>query len=167
MTIPGRLDAPRVVHDLFAHRAVPRAFLRDPAPIMGILASDGMRFLAGMLDILDAEVDPSERIDRSAIGLACYPLRDDAFAAVVTMPPPLRVFEAWFVGLVARFGDAPVARAFALELAGPPGPDAPTKICEWDAEGRFTVVADDGCPPDVSSFVTEIERLAVSPASEN
>lgn len=160
MTSSGRLDEPRVVHYLFAHRAVPRAFLRDPAPVMGILASDdGMRFLAGMLDILDAEVDTSERIDRSAIHLACYPLREEAFAAVVTMPPPLRVFEAWFVGLVARFGDAPVARAFALELAGPPGHDSATKICEWDAEGKFVVVEDDGCAPDVSTFVAAIEGL--------
>lgn len=162
MSSPTPPSEPRVSHYLFAHRAVPRAFLRDPAPIMGILGSeDGMKFLSGMLDILDAEVDPNERFDRASLRLTCYPLRGDAFAAVVTMPPPVRVFEAYFVGLVARFGEAPLARAFALELAGPPGPGAPTKICEWDTEGRFEVVDSDGCAADASAFVEAIERIAL------
>src|SRR5687767_13528283 len=122
---------PRTAHYLFAHRAVPRAFLRDPAPIMGILGSgDAMAFLGGMWDIIDREVTDEPRIDRAGLAVDVYELPHDIFVALVTMPSPQRVLEAFFVGLAARLDTDPFARALSLDLAGPPGPQPLVGILE-------------------------------------
>jgi hypothetical protein len=164
---PMRVDPPpsepRVGHYLFAHRAVPRAFLRDPAPIMGILGSkDAMSFLGGMWDIIDREVEPQERIDRQGLAVDCYELSHDVFVAMVTMPAPQRVLESFFVALVARLEGDTFARALTLDLAGPPGSDPLVGILEWDAEGNRTLL-DATSKPEASAFVDAIEALIAKP----
>ncbi len=150
---------PRVAHYLFAHRAVPRAFLRNPPAILGILGSDdGMRFLEGMWEVMNDALQPHERIDDHPLALRCYALPDDVFVAMVTMPPVHRVFEAYFVACVARLERDPFARAFTLDLAGVPGDEHDTGILEWDAEGNHTVLAP-RCAPSAAAFVDTLEAL--------
>jgi hypothetical protein len=154
---------PRVGHYLFAHRAVPRAFLRDPAPILGILgSSDAMAFLSGMWDIIDREVEPEQRIDRRGLAVDVYELQHDVFVAMVTMPPPQRVLEAFFVALVARLESDTFARALTLDLAGPPGADPLVGILEWDAEGNRTLL-EPTSKPEASAFIDVIEALIAKP----
>jgi hypothetical protein len=153
---------PRTGHYLFAHRAVPRAFLRDPAPIMGILGSpDAMTFLGGMWDIIDREVDEPP-VDRRGLSIDHYELSDDVFVALLTMPPPQRVLEAYFVALAARLEGETFARAFTLDLAGPPAPGADVGILEWDADGNRQL-RDASCTADAAAFVDAIEGLLAKP----
>ena len=159
MSVPTPPSEPRIGHYLFAHRGVPRAFLRDPAAITGILSSDdAMPFLSGMWDVIDREVPPAEKIDRSALAVDCYELGDDVFVVLITMPPAQRVREALFVGLAVRLEGDTFARAFTLDLAGPPGADPLLGILEWDAEGNFELL-EPTCGPDASAFVDTIEAL--------
>lgn len=160
MTTPPAPDEPRVAHYLYAHRALPRTFLRNPAAILGILGSDdAMKFLSGMWDVIDAELEPGERLDVRGLAHHFYELKGDVFASVVTLPPPARVFEAYFVAMVARLeGEHTFARCLSLDLAGVPGPDALTGILEWDAEGHHELRSE-GCRPERSAFVDAIENL--------
>lgn len=142
---------------------MPRAFLRDPAPILGILGSaDAMPFLSGMWDIIDREIENEPRIDRSGLAVSFYELPDDIFVALITMPPPQRVLEAFFVALVARLEHDNFARALSLDLAGPPGPDPLVGILEWDAEGKRTLL-EPTCEPEPSAFVDAIEAIVAKP----
>ncbi len=150
---------PRTGHYLFAHRAVPRAFLRDPAPIMGILGSDdAMTFLGGMWDIIDRELEDEPPVDRQGLALDHYELPGDVFVALLTMPTPQRAMEAYFVALAARLEGETFARAFTLDLAGPPGPEALVGILEWDAEGNRRL-HDASCTAHAAAFVDAIEGL--------
>lgn len=161
MTVPPAPSEPRVAHYLYAHRAVPRAFLRNPPAILGILGSkDAMEFLSGMWRVLDRELEPQHRLPATGLSVSCFELADDIFAAVVTMPPPQRVFEAFFVGCCARLeGEAPFARAFTLDLAGPPVPHPQTGLLEWNAEGEHELLETPGTEPDLTAFTDAIERV--------
>jgi hypothetical protein len=131
-----------------------------------------MRFLDGMWDVLDRELEPDPRSTPHTLELACYVLPSDVFVALVTMPPPQRVLEAFFVALVARLeGASAFARCFTLDLARAPSPGmttprggdthAPTGILEWDMRGQHTLVKE-SVAPEASCFVEAIERLIES-----
>ncbi len=154
---------PRVAHYLYAHRAVPRAFLRSPAAIMGILGSDeGPIFLSGMWDVMDEALQPGERVKDTRVELACFALDRDVFIALVTMPPVTRPLEAYFVACAARFeGEgAPFARAFTLDAATTPGDPDDTGILEWTAEGEHTLI-EPRCGIDASAFVDTLEAFVL------
>lgn len=160
------VDAPRVHHDLFSHLALPRTFLRDPAVIMGILASkDAMEFLRGMWGVIEKELEPAQRLSVEGLRLEHYSLEDDVFVAMVTMPPATRFREALFVALVARLAEPRVERCLSLELVGPPGPDAPTAICEWSSEAQPKLIDEKGCAPTAAAFADAVERIVRKPAS--
>jgi hypothetical protein len=92
----------------------------------------------------------------------CYELEHDIFLALVTMPAPKRVLEAFFIGLAVRLeGSDTFARAFTLDLAGPPGADALVGMLEWDAEGKRELLQPT-CKPEPSAFADAIEALLTS-----
>ncbi|MGH1342747.1 MAG: hypothetical protein ACRBN8_14395 [Nannocystales bacterium] len=155
---------PRVAHYLYAHRAVPRAFLRNPAAIMGILGSDdGPVFLSGMWDVMDEALQPHERVEDTRVELECFALRGDIFVALVTMPPVARPLEAYFVACAARFegNGATFARAFTLDAATTPGDPDDTGILEWTAEGERSLL-EPRCALDGSAFVDALEEFLVA-----
>lgn len=145
-------------HYLFAHRAVPRAFLQDPAPVMGILASDdAMKFLEGMWAVLDRELEPEHRVDSRGLALEHYQLDSDVFVGLIVMPPPEGGLEAYFVAVVTRLeGDDPFARCFTLDRIPELDPDA--AILEWNTEGKHQVRRDT-CGPTRESFLDAIEEI--------
>ncbi len=162
MSGPSAPGEPRVAHYLYAHRAVPRAFLRNPAAILGILSSeDGMEFLTGMWGVLHGELEPGQRLRDTSIKLEHFSCEDSIFISLVTMPPPLRVFEAFYVGLAARLEGDQFARAFTLDRATPAGVPVETGILEWDAEGQHTI-CEATCAAEASSFVDAVEALVTS-----
>lgn len=149
---------PRMGHYLFAHRAVPRAFLREPAAIMGILASDdAMAFLTGMWDVLAAEIEPDERASKEGLAIEHYSFDDDVFVAMVVMPPPEGGLEAHFVAAVARLeGEHAFARCFTLDRIPELDPNA--AVLEWTTEGKYEIRRD-GCPPTREALLDAIEDL--------
>lgn len=164
MAIEPAPGEPRVAHYLYAHRAVPRAFLRNPPAILGILSSDdGPRFLAGMWDVMHDALQPHERVTDTTVALECFALQRDIFIALVTLPPVARPLEAYFVACCARFeGEgSPFARAFTLDAASTPGDPDDTGILEWNAEGERTL-HDARCPPNASDFIDTLEALLLS-----
>lgn len=162
MPAPTPQPEPRVAHFLFAHRAVPRAFLRNPPAILGILGSaQAMEFLVGMWDVLCGELEPPQRLPSEGLAVHCYELNNDVFAALVTMPPPQRVFEAFHVACCARLeGEHPFARAFTLDLAGEQTDAEPLAgIMEWNAEGEHELLGEVPAGVDPSSFTDAIEAM--------
>lgn len=162
MSGPPAPGEPRVAHYLYAHRAVPRAFLRNPPAILGILSSDdGMEFLTGMWGVLHGELEPAQRLTNTSITLEHYPCANGVFISLVTMPPPLRVFEAFYVGLAARLEGNQFARAFTLDRATPAGLPLETGILEWDTEGKHTI-CEASAAAEPSSFVDALESLVTT-----
>lgn len=153
---------PRVAHYLFAHRAVPRSFLRNPPATMGILGSEqAMEFLTGMWQVMDDALAPEDRVEDRTIELECFALQQDIFVAVVTMPPVKRPLEAFFVACAARLGEPAFARAFTLNAASDPTDDFATGLLEWDAEGERTVL-EAHCPPERSALVDTLEAILLA-----
>ena len=119
-----------------------------------------MEFLSGMWGVLDRELDPQDRLPATGLSVSCFELADDVFAAVVSMPPPQRVFEAFFVACCARLdGEATFARAFTLDLAGPPTAHPLTGLLEWNAEGEHELLDTAPIEPDLTAFTGAIERV--------
>ena len=158
MSEDSRSVPPRMGHYLFAHRALPRAFLRDPVPMMGILASeDAMAFLSGMWDVLAQEIDPKERVSPDGLAVEHYSYEGDVFVTLVIMPPPEGGLEAWFVAGVARLeGENVFARCFTLDRI--PELDPSAAVLEWDTQGQHQIRRD-GCAPTREAFLDAIEEI--------
>jgi hypothetical protein len=162
VTEDPRSIPPRMGHYLYGHRALPRAFLRDPAAVMGILASDdAMAFLSGMWDVLAQEIDEKERVSPDGLAIEHYSLQGDVFIALVIMPVPQGGLEAWFVAAVARLeGENTFARCFTLDRIPELDPNA--AVLEWDTEGKHEVRLH-ACPPSREAFLDAIEDLVNQP----
>jgi hypothetical protein len=165
VTDEPRSMKPRMGHYLYAHRAVPRAFLREPAAIMGILASDdGMEFLSGMWDVLAREIEEKERVSPEGLALEHYTFEGDVFVALVVMPPPTGGLEAWYVAAVARLeGEDAFARCFTLDRVPEHDPDA--AILEWNSEGKYEIRAD-ACPVTREAFLDAVEEICRGTAGD-
>lgn len=150
---------PRVAHYLFAHRAVPRSFLRNPPAIMGILGSDqAMEFLTGMWQVMDDALKPEDRVEDRTIALECFALKGNIFAAIVTMPPVKRPLEAFFVACATRLEGNSFARSFTLDAAPDPEAHFGTGLLEWDLDGERTVL-EPRCAPELSALVDTLETM--------
>jgi len=135
--------------------------LRNPESILPIMASErGMEFLSGMWGVIDGEIEPHQRIDHDALAVDTYELPSNVWLVLVTMPAPKRVFEAFFVACAARLESDPFARAFTLDLAGPPTADPDTGVLEWNAEGKHELL-EPRCTPLASDFVDVVETLVL------
>ena len=130
---------------VFAHQALPILTFTNPAKVMAVLSgADGKRFLQ---DAWDNAAKGCQQSDcRSAEGLSytINPTGTTGVVAVVTLPKPQEVGEAYFVGLFARFktpenprlDDLAWVRIFTLEHAiHPISEQFCAMLCEWDTEG--------------------------------
>jgi len=127
---------------------------------MEILASpDGLEFLTGMWGVVEQELPADQQMGAAGLTVEVFSIDGDIHAVVVTMPPPLREFEAFFVALVARLeGEHAFARVFSLVLTTPPPGEPDAAMLEWNAKGEHEFIQEraDISPGD---FVDAIERV--------
>jgi hypothetical protein len=159
---------PRCPHYTFAHQALRSVALADPLPCLGLLASaDAGRFLAGLLESVSEHCAAlGEKADFTADDIRVHPTRVGSYpCAVVQMPPPRAITEAFFVALVllAAPEDPPERpedarlRYFTLEKGFSLDGSERTVLCEW-TETRH-VNYGDGPAPHVEAFVAAVSEL--------
>lgn len=162
------LDTPRCHHYTLAHQALRSIALEEPLAFLGILASpDAQRFLADLMQSVSEHCKAHEpQPDFSVQELVVHRMRLGRYpCAVIEMPPPRAITEAFFVAAVLLAdpseGMPPqevTLRYFTLEkgmtLEGPPR----TVLCEWTAEGSH-VNYGTGPEPRLEAFAEAVERM--------
>jgi len=149
------VPASRPHHYTFAHRATPGAFWRDPAEFVAALRSEaGQEIVTNVWDAIGADIEEKGvGVALPSSGLHVTPAElDGRDAAIISLPEPEQMTEAWFIAVVgphpfAQPDDddaAPGARYFTLEKtidiaaemdpAPEPSPDLAV-LCEWTHEG--------------------------------
>jgi hypothetical protein len=155
-------------HYMFAHHALRQVGMRDPLFLLQVLPSpNGGRFLADLLGQVaqHAGVEPdftADQVSFRGFRVAGRP------AAVLQLPPPQEVGEAWFVALVvdvdlsqepAADAPPPPARFFTLEHGTHFSTNEPrTVLCEWTAAGAHRNFGD-GPAPELRAFLGRVEAL--------
>ncbi|MHC5019373.1 MAG: hypothetical protein ACYTGX_04540 [Planctomycetota bacterium] len=139
-------------HYTFAHRATPGAFWRDPAEFVAALCSEsGQEIVTNVWNAIGADIEQSGAGEALASdGLHVTPTElDGREAAIISLPAPEVMTEAWFIAVVAPTpyvtvaeGEAPDARYFTLEKTlslAPDGAEEPDMdlavLCEWTHDG--------------------------------
>jgi len=152
---------PRTHHYEFAHRVLPRLMFDNPGALLSLAeAGEAGEALRDMWQELGEQLAPDDRVAPDGLEVHGWNLGDH-LAVVVTLPPPRRSAEAYFVAATVRelrqdhpgarsrqpdIGD-PKVRVFTLEhhnllewasgRVGEAGASAvSTMFCEWTGDGR-------------------------------
>ena len=125
----------RAHHYFFAHRLLPKLFHEDAPQFFALLQRDGLRFLEFWWRQAGDIVPPEERLSADGLGYVLRPQPDSWLAAVVIMPPPQGMTEAYFVALFYQERTR-TTRVFTLEKGVSLDPAATplTVFCEWTAD---------------------------------
>ncbi len=128
-------DKPRQQYYTYAHRLLPMLFFDKPDMFMKIMRHpNALDFLRSQWDMLSkhtGNTDPYTGLDYETRAL-----EDGTFIAIITLPPPVTVTEAYYVAAVYRPAVPdlpPVIRYFTLEFGASFDPSAPQRrvLCEW------------------------------------
>lgn len=156
-------------HYLFAHYALRSVARNDPVFYFGVLASpDGPRFLDDLLQTVADHTRPGEPPpDFSAADCRIHTVRAGIYpCAVVELPPPRALTEAYFTAVVLLVDPAEAqpdltaaaVRYFTLELSFNFDATPVTLLCEWGHDGAHHNFGP-GSVPEVEVFVRDICRL--------
>ncbi len=163
------MGAARPQHYRFAHQVLRKAFLEDPARIMDLLQVYGEQVVQVCWESAGEGQAPGDLVLPVGLGLQMRGILGGGQAALVSLPAPGRVTEAYFVAMVfqpAAPGEAPLARYFTLEW-GLSGEGTPrTMLCEWMAAAHLNY--GDGPAPAAESFLQVVCRrcgLALAPVA--
>lgn len=142
MTDPNAPPVARPEYYAFAHVVMRRAALGEPARFAEAVAADDRVYFRALWGRALGEVARAGRAPEVPPGappdgpvgqlrLTGY-AHEPATVALVELPPPEGVPEAWAVALGRASADSP-PRYFALERSGEPGTWV---LAEWAADGR-------------------------------
>jgi hypothetical protein len=151
----------RTAHHRFAHQTLRQETFANPSKLVGILQGPGSRVhLADMWEVqnramgLSSSQNPSDGLHAEMTQVGPYS------AAIVTMPPPQREGECYFVGIVLRsykrddgaiIERQPVVLYYTLEYGtAPAAGTTPAVLCEWFAGDHIRFA--DAVVPDFSAF---------------
>jgi hypothetical protein len=146
------MEGPRLHHYIFAHKTIPSLFFYDPEKFLSILSVHADAFLRDVWDKVGEKIDKTELV--SSDGLACEVRKivNGDVGALITLPPPERITETYFVAPVYRpevISMTERTRFFTLEYN--PEYDNKSVLCEWEAEGPH-VNCGDGPEPEPEDF---------------
>jgi hypothetical protein len=92
------LSKSRGQHYMFAHRVMPQAFFGDPSRFMDFLARDGDKFLLYYWNWVGERVkSPEDWVDADGLHGEIRQTAGDIQVALITLPEPISVTEAYFV----------------------------------------------------------------------
>ena len=173
----GDLPRPRDHHYIFAHHVLRSVAMEQRLKVLAVLASPQAD---EFLRMLWQEAYTAAAASMQQVGQALPPRLEAEVlrvttgtaanhpTAIVTLPPPLGITEAYMVGIVAggvsieqpheEWDESSELRYFTLERGV--GDDLSanrTVLCEWTGERHANY--GDGPPPDPASFAAAIERL--------
>lgn len=161
-------------HYVFAHRLVPAIFYLNPARFLQVLAARGEHFLRLLWKLARGRGIRAFVSQVSAKGLQheILKLDEETTAALIVLPPPKRMAEAYFVapvyrprtrdGLPTRGGA--LVRYVTLEWGIQVDLSPRTVLCEWVTSDKWQsdiqhVNHGDGPEPTPSAFLEAIRSL--------
>lgn len=129
---------------LFAHRALPHLFFKNPPEIMNILGRpDAHEFLEGAWALIGQEVEAADRAAFLDVTIEYEGLEGDAFVVLIRLPEPRRTGEAYFAIPTARFvaagpGRPAYSRYFTVGRVDDARGRSRPVLIEWGADGAYT-----------------------------
>lgn len=156
---------PRGQHYVFAHRALPSLFENDSARLLDLLGRGGDDFLLYLWNKVGEGMEASDLVAGTGLHCEIKHLEHGLTVALVALPPPQAVPEAYFVGMVygapkesASSENEPIRLYLTLEkgLKLPEGTTR-TVLCEW-ANGVHSNMGD-GPEPEMEAFFTAVRGL--------
>jgi hypothetical protein len=155
-------EMPRAHPYLFAHRILPQALAKDPERIIAILHSDdGNAFLRTLWQAVGEQLEEKERLPPDGLECCMTRANENYRAAVICLPPPERMTEAYFTALVVF----PAKRAFwsrrrapwryyTLEYGTELDGTGRTVFCQWKDGDHLNF--GDGPPPEKEAFLERV-----------
>lgn len=152
--------AKRIQHYMFAHRVIPQLFFGDPARFFEVFSREADHFLHHFWDRLGEQIaQPEGHVDPAGLHGEVRALDNDVEVALITLPEPAAVAEAYFAAAVYRPqpGGADLARYFTLEygITIPEGKPR-TVFCGWTADGNHFNMGD-GPAADPDAFLAVVQ----------
>ncbi len=157
------MKEPRPHHYIFAHRVLPALFLNDPPKFIETISAGQDNFVHWLWKrVGEKEVqNASDRIAPNGLSCAIMRAEDNATVAIVTLPPPEGMTEAYFVALVYWPQEdaalAPAARYITLEHGMQADGSPRTVLCEWTKEMHANY--GNGPEPVLQTFFEAVRAL--------
>ena len=161
---------PRRQHYHFAHRALPGLLFSNPERFFHTMTQEGLPFLEfawqrsaePQRGAETTRVRPSSPSDGLALHLE--QLEDGVQLALITLPPPQAMTEAYFVAAIYRPADQPgqlsLLRYITLEYSLNPATQQPlTVLGEWDSSKPIHRNWGGGPPPELAAFRAAVFSL--------
>jgi hypothetical protein len=165
------LPQPRGQHYEFAHVALAEAIISNPDGFLDELAGSGGEDMLAEIWRRCREKFPSSEdyVDRAGLAATVEQLPSGPRCAVVEMPPPERMGEAYMVAavvvpggkLLGLFPRPPGVRYFTLELSYRTKAERTTSLFEWrysDSGGRSHVTRGTGLAVDRAAFLAAVDE---------
>lgn len=143
-------------HYFFAHRLLPKLFHQDAPQFITLLQRDGLRFLEFWWRQASEKIAPEERLLPDGLGYALRELPEGWVVALVVMPLPDGMTEAYFVALLYQQASGNT-RVFTLEkgVSLEPARASQTVFCEWTADSTHRNMGP-GSLPEQEAFLAFI-----------
>jgi hypothetical protein len=130
------MEGPRLHHYIFAHKAIPSLFFYDPEKFLYILSVHAEAFLRDYWNIIGEKMDKTELVASGGLACEVRKIFNGDVGALITLPPPERITEAYFVAPVYRpQADSKTERTRFFTLEFNPEYHNKSVLCEWEAEG--------------------------------
>jgi hypothetical protein len=161
---------PRRQHYHFAHQVLPGLLFSNPERFFQTLAQDGPGFLEFAWQ-RSAEPPRGAELSRpnpgsppDGLALRLEQLDPQTRLALITLPPPQAMTEAYFAAAIyhpaAQPDDAPLLRYLTLEYSMDPATQRPlTMLGEWDSSQPIHRNWGGGPPPELDAFRSAVLAL--------
>ena len=144
-------------HYLFSHTFLKENFFSDPKKTIEGFRSLGAEYARLIWTLGGKRLPPNEVMSPEGLGCQVKELPHDISLAVITLPPPKRVPETYFVALVYRSDHKflmpreGLKRYFTLEFTAPSQDEHRTVLCERTEDGSHCNYGS-GLAPTVAGF---------------
>lgn len=160
------MSDPRKHHYIFAHQALPGLFHANPDKFIELVNQAGPSLINEIWQQLAEELEPADRLPADGLGCELKRLSNDTLVALITLPAPLGMTEAYFIALAYRpevrrnllfkEKDA-IVRFITLENGFTLDNEPRTVLCEWTKEAHLN--RGDGPPPTLEAFSIIVEEI--------
>jgi hypothetical protein len=151
---------PRQHHYVFGHLALRDISHHDPHRFIEVLTGgEADRFLLAVWRDVAKAIGDDPPVPHTGLASTVKTLGNGDRLAVVTLPGPVAMTEAYFVGVVVPPPPSTHLRYFTLELSFSLDGGKTALLCEWELQekGFRHVNYGPGPEPDQASFVEAIE----------
>jgi hypothetical protein len=146
---------PRTQHYAFAHRMLPALFFAEPARFIAILEKSGKNFLHFLWNRLGNRLEASKLVAAEGLDYQIKKLENNTTIALITLPPPQAMTEAYFVAPVFRpQGNRFITLEYSFNFIEG---GLRTVLGEWTTTSHLNM--GDGPEPTLEAFFEKVVNL--------